>query len=209
MPIPARHKAPFAAGAFYHIYNRSVNGTRLFASEENYRYFLQQFHCYLGAVWDVYAFCLLPNHFHFLVRVKEEVQAKGSEPSEGSEPLMLPNEITRRYKNFCLSYSHAYKKQMGIGTNVFSQHFKHILIDQDDYFTQLIFYIHLNTVHHSLQVDWQNYLWSSYRRILQKGTRPGAAATPYGRVLEWFGGPEQFIRYHQNQQLVYLCEFDV
>jgi hypothetical protein len=148
--------------------------------------------------------------------VKPWQKGEGWKPSKGSEPSMrlstasslagatpLHRESIRCFKNFCLSYSLAYKKQMDIKTNVFSQRFKHVLIDKDSSFTQVIFYIHLNPLHHNMKVDWQHYPWSSYQRILKKGVLPGAEHTPYGKVLEWFGGPERYIWYHQQQQPLY------
>ena len=58
------NEIPLEEGQFYHIYNRGNNRERLFYSTENYLFFLRRYDEYL------YAFCLLPNHFHLLVRVK-------------------------------------------------------------------------------------------------------------------------------------------
>ena len=58
-------------GRFYHIYTRGINGTNLFYEERNYAYFLQKYGYYLHEVLDTYAYCLLGNHFHLLVRVKD------------------------------------------------------------------------------------------------------------------------------------------
>jgi REP element-mobilizing transposase RayT len=58
------------AGRHYHIYNRGNNSERIFYKDENYRYFLKKFDYYLSNFLEVYAFCLMPNHFHFLVKVK-------------------------------------------------------------------------------------------------------------------------------------------
>ena len=59
--------------AYYHIYNRGINSGQIFISEENYLFFLSKFDKYLSPVCDVLAYCLMPNHFHFLIRVKSEV----------------------------------------------------------------------------------------------------------------------------------------
>jgi len=72
----------------YHVYNRGVNGDKLFHYAENYRYFLQKLAEYIGEYVDMYAYCLLGNHFHLLLKVKnteiittafrKDLTAKGS-----------------------------------------------------------------------------------------------------------------------------------
>lgn len=62
---------PMLAGQFYHVYNRGNNHENLFYSHENYRYFLEKWQQYLTDYVDTYAYCLLPNHFHFLIQVKD------------------------------------------------------------------------------------------------------------------------------------------
>ena len=56
--------------AYYHIYNRGINSGQIFNTEENYLFFLSKFDKYLSSVCDVLAYCLMPNHFHFLIKVK-------------------------------------------------------------------------------------------------------------------------------------------
>lgn len=58
-------------GNYYHIYNRGVNRCNLYYTNENYRYFLRQYEKYIAPVADTYAWVLLKNHFHLLVRIKE------------------------------------------------------------------------------------------------------------------------------------------
>ena len=55
---------------FFHIFNRGINGQKIFYTEENYAYFLKKYAKKTKAYLDTYAYCLLPNHFHFLVKVK-------------------------------------------------------------------------------------------------------------------------------------------
>ncbi|HZJ36340.1 MAG TPA: hypothetical protein VFD29_06925, partial [Gillisia sp.] len=59
-------------GNYYHIYNRGNNGEPLFFEEENYIYFLKLFDKYISPIAETYAWCLMKNHFHFLVYLKSE-----------------------------------------------------------------------------------------------------------------------------------------
>ena len=59
-------------GGYYHIYNRGNNGEQLFYTPENHYHFLRLYEKYIDPIADTYAWCLMGNHFHFLVRVKEK-----------------------------------------------------------------------------------------------------------------------------------------
>jgi len=63
---------PLNYGNYYHIYNRGINSCNLFQEADNYEHFLGLFDKYISPVADTYAWVLLPNHFHLMVRVKEE-----------------------------------------------------------------------------------------------------------------------------------------
>jgi len=57
-------------GKYYHIYNRGNNRENVFFEERNYHHFLNLYVKYIELVADTYSYCLLPNHFHLLVRIK-------------------------------------------------------------------------------------------------------------------------------------------
>lgn len=63
----------FEQGKYYHIYTRTNNEETLFKSEENYIYFLERYRYYLESYLATLAYCLMPTHLHFLVRVKADV----------------------------------------------------------------------------------------------------------------------------------------
>ncbi|MCF6359136.1 MAG: transposase [Cyclobacteriaceae bacterium] len=61
---------------YYHIYNRANGNENLFRSDENYEYFLKKWGEYISDIADTYAYCLMPNHFHFLIKTKTEIELK-------------------------------------------------------------------------------------------------------------------------------------
>ena len=63
---------PLRHGHFYHIYNRGVNSCGLFREPDNYEHFLGLYDKYISPVAETFAWVLMPNHFHLLVKVKEE-----------------------------------------------------------------------------------------------------------------------------------------
>lgn len=62
---------PLEYGKFYHIYNQGGSGTNLFRKQENYEYFMQLYDKHISPITETFAWCLLANHFHLLVRIKE------------------------------------------------------------------------------------------------------------------------------------------
>ncbi len=61
-------------GHFYHLYNHANGNEDLFREEKNYYFFLEKAGKYLSPYMNIYAYCLMPNHFHLLISVKEEKQ---------------------------------------------------------------------------------------------------------------------------------------
>ena len=57
----------FEEDQLYHIYNQGNNKQQIFFSHENYLYFLQHYRKTVNPFADTIAYCLMPNHFHFLV----------------------------------------------------------------------------------------------------------------------------------------------
>jgi putative transposase len=65
-------------GKLYHIYNCGINGTDLFKRKEDYERFLNLFERFISPVCETYAWVLMGNHFHVLVRIKENIIYKYS-----------------------------------------------------------------------------------------------------------------------------------
>jgi hypothetical protein len=64
--------SPLLYNTYYHIYNRGINGEDVFIEERNYNLFLRLYEKHLAPVTDLFAYCLLKNHFHVSLRVKAE-----------------------------------------------------------------------------------------------------------------------------------------
>ena len=56
----------------YHIYNHANGNDNLFRNEENYAYFLKRYAYFIHPIAKTYAYCLMPNHFHLLVKIRSE-----------------------------------------------------------------------------------------------------------------------------------------
>ena len=59
-------------GKLYHLYTHANGNENLFRTDENYRFFLKRYAHFISPVADTWVYCLMPNHLHFLIRIKEE-----------------------------------------------------------------------------------------------------------------------------------------
>lgn len=181
-------------GRYYHIYNRGNNRESIFRTEENYRYFLQQYRQYVHAHFETYAYCLMPNHFHFLVRTKPDALRVEAAPGQLSP-------WSKAFKNFFISYAKSFNRRYKRAGSLFQYKFKRKEVKQEDYLIRLICYIHANPIAAGLCDSFERWKYSSYNALVGRRT----TALSRNSVLEWFGGRENFIEIH-HQSLTRLKE---
>jgi len=63
---------PLRPNLSYHIFNRGINRQAIFFTEDNYRYFIQKYFDYMRNYWKTYAWVLMDNHFHLVIKVNDE-----------------------------------------------------------------------------------------------------------------------------------------
>lgn len=56
----------------YHIFNHANGFENLFLLKANYHYFLEKYAMYISPIAETYAYCLMPNHFHFVIRIRKQ-----------------------------------------------------------------------------------------------------------------------------------------
>ena len=61
----------FDKGYLYHVYNQGNNKQKIFYNRDNYFFFLEKINHYIKPYVDILAWCLMPNHFHLMMLVKE------------------------------------------------------------------------------------------------------------------------------------------
>jgi len=186
--------SPLQYGQYYHIYNRGNNRENLFYEERNYRHFLRLYAFYIEPVADTYAYCLLRNHFHLLVRIKmEEEQEETFRVSETLKVFKVLNP-SRQFSNLFNAYAKAINKAHQRTGSLFQHPFGRIPVTSDAYFGHLIAYIHRNPQRHGLVDDFESWPYSSYHAILS--TKP--TYLKRNDVLAWFDGPATFQTLHQQ-----------
>ena len=177
------HHIPLEAGKYYHIFNRGIAGTDIFLEERNYVYFLNLYVKHIEPVAETFAYCLLRNHFHLLVRIKT---------FEVSETSKVSQDATQAFSNFFNSYAKGINKTYGRTGSLFEHRFRRLEVTSEAYCLRLVHYIHFNPQKHGFVADFREYPHSSYHALLSdKPTKLQRAL-----VLEWFGGQAAFDAVH-------------
>lgn len=210
---------PLQPNSFYHIYNKGINGEVLFKEERNYSYFLNKYNQYVSPIADTYAYCLLSNHFHLLIRTKSEEEirltftegfassetfdVKGIETNDGetyserhkNKPIswIMGNAFSSLFK----SYSMAINKAHARTGRLFEESFRRILVDDELYFSKLVYYIHSNPQKHGFVNDFRDYPHSSYHSHLSLANTKLKRA----EVLSWFGNQHEYQLFHRQNHI--------
>lgn len=152
--MPYRGDA-FVQGQYYHIYNRGAGKAKIFFNDGNYQYLLRLIkeHTPKFGV-AVIAYCLMPNHYHFLFRQETETL------------------LSKFMQVLFNAYVQALNIQLGRTGTLFEGRFKHKCVDKWEYLMVLCRYIHRNPVKAGLVTKPEDWAYSNYREWI--GVRDGA-----------------------------------
>ena len=203
-------RTPIVTGEIYHTFNRGIARQPIFLNTSNYRRALEliRFYSYseprlrfshynrlpLKQRADflddlktnghkqiqLFAFCLMPNHVHFLMK---EVEKDG---------------ISRFMSNFQNSYAKYLNLKTDRTGSLFQSMFKAVRIESDEQFMHVCRYIHLNPLTSYVIkdiADLEKYYWSSYTEYL--GERSELVDTDL--MLGFFPSKEQFKKFTLDQ----------
>ncbi len=186
MPSKNRQKY-FEAESYYHIYNRGVAKQPIFLEDVDYTYFLMLIKRYLSEGGkdsqrhgykihsydiDLVAYCLMGNHFHFLIYTKENPRAM--------------TEFMRSLSNSYVSYFNNKYERVG---HLFQDTYKARQVDDDSYLLHITRYIHLNPS------NFKDYPYSSYGYYV--GNKK-ADWLQFDRIGGLFNGPRDYASFVES-----------
>ncbi len=172
-------------GFVYHIFNRGNNKENLFLEQKNYSYFLTKVRFYLAPLCDIYAYCLMPNHFHLIVRIKESNYTIGKSQRELCQP----------FSNLFNSYTTSINQSYGRTGSLFQEHFHRERITRENYFRNAFIYVHTNPVHHKFVAHFMEYPWSSIHDYKNQVSKIVSMDFP----LQTFDGVENMLLEHNRK----------
>ena len=132
-------KVPLLHGNYYHIYNRGNNGIDIFLENENYLHFLRLYAKYIEPIAETYAWCLLKNHFHILVRIKDKNEIVVGDLTYNTTAAPKVVEPFRQFSHLFNAYTQAINKKHHRTGSLFEKSFERKLVTSEKYFQQLIF----------------------------------------------------------------------
>ena len=103
-PVPVEY------GNYYHIFSRGINRCTVFFEERNYPFFLQKYAHYVEPIADTYAYCLLGNHFHTLVRIRTVEEQESCFTLNQLPGSIQPKEPSQHIGNLLNSYANSVYK---------------------------------------------------------------------------------------------------
>ena len=201
-----KHTEPLVPDTYYHVFNRGINGTRIFTKKGNSDYFLEKYIKYILPIADTYAYVLMGNHFHFLIKTKSEaeirefvnavdlnvVEVQNLDDVRNNEEKPIHKILGNQFAKFFNSYTQSINKQDERTGGLFETPFRRIPIDNMDYLAHTVFYIHNNPVKHGFTNDFTLYQYSSYSSFLTNEL----TFIQRNEVFTWFGGKDAFLNYH-------------
>jgi len=181
-----RKEHPLEYGKYYHLYNRGVNSDLLFIEEANYEYFLRLYEVHIAPVAETLAWCLMNNHFHFLVRIKDY--------DENTSNNNIPP--SKSFSNLFNAYTKGFNIRYNRHGPLFERPFKRKEISNEKYLQNAIIYIHNNPVNHKICEHPIVYPWSSYTSCIT----PIPIRIERTKVLSYFDDIENFKYVHEQNK---------
>jgi len=153
MPRQPRLDAP---GALHHVMGRGIDGIKIFSNKKDREDFLERLAdlCRADAL-SVYAWALMNNHFHLLIRTGNQ---------------LLANSMRKLLTGYVVNYNHRHKRY----GHLFQNRYKSIICEDDPYLLELTRYIHLNPLRAGIVKnvkELKEYQWCGHSAIIGRVKR--------------------------------------
>lgn len=180
------NKENFECGYMYHIYTHANGKDLIYREEENYKYFLDKLSKYIFPIAQIYAYCLMPNHFHLLIRFKD-LDLISNENGH--------NYLMKHFSNLLNSYAKAYNKRYNRRGSLFLDYLKRKRVDNEKYLIKLLHYIHNNPVNHGFVEDINDWKYSSYLSYINFSKE---SKIERKEIMQYFDTIKNFVEYHKS-----------
>ena len=192
----------------YHIFNHANGFENIFTVDDNYRFYLDKYQQYILPIAETYAYCLLPNHFHLVVRIRrrevlEEVFRNFKSTNFSKFPNLEKVEVTdnmieyyisKQFANLFSCYTQSFNKVNKRRGSLFLKNFRREPIENKAYFLNAVIYTHRNPVHHAFCDRYTDWSYTSFCEIKERNSQ----MIEVEKLLRMFGGQESFIDLHEQ-----------
>jgi len=147
---------------YYHIYNHANGFENFFNDEYDYQNFLNRYIKYIVPICETFAYCFMPNHFHFFVQIKPENELNKILKKNKVSNQVDSETISYRFAHFFNGYAQSYNKKYRRMGSVFKSTFERKPVKTEKYFIKLVHYIHSNPVKDGFVEKIEQWEHSSY-----------------------------------------------
>ncbi|AZA62351.1 transposase [Chryseobacterium indoltheticum] len=176
----------FEYGYVYHIYTHANGKDLIFREDENYKYFLSKILKYILPIAEIYAYCLMPNHFHLLIRFKDSNQILNEDEHKY---------LMKQFSNLLNGYAKAYNKKYNRKGSLFLDFLKRKKVGDEKYLIKLLHYIHNNPVNHRFVEDINDWKYSSYHSYINLAKE---SKLERKEMMQYFDTIKDFVEYHKS-----------
>ena len=206
----------------YHIFNHANGFENIFREDENYRYFLEKYLIFITPVAETYAYCLLPNHFHLVVRIRkrevieEPIRNKTNSNTNNFSKVRnfgkveiseqeIEKYISKQFANLFSSYTQSFNKMYKRMGSLFIKNFKREPILNRDHFIRSIMYTHRNPIHHGFITYYTGWSYSSYCEIIELKSE----LVEVEKIIKIFESRDKFIELHDHNLKKFNQSFEL
>jgi REP element-mobilizing transposase RayT len=176
---------------YYHIFNRGNNKEKIFRDEKDYQFFIEKYVQYMAQYVTTYAYCLMPDHFHFLIQVKD-VQENH-----------IRGKVSEFLRKFLQHYAIWFNARHGRTGSLFEKYFKRLIVDDDEHLKYLVWYIHFNPQKDGIIENFRKYRYNSFRDFINTQE----TFINKEEALSWYNDDlMEFIEFHSVLQEVWIIK---
>ena len=198
---------PLTPDTSYHIFNHANGFENIFRTEGNFKYFLEKYRLYIFPIAETYAYCLMPNHFHLVIRIrKREViemlilnnncnnLSKVSNFGKVVSDKEIEKYLSKQFANLFSSYTQSFNKVYHRKGSLFVKNFKREQLSDKTHFLNAIVYTHRNPIHHGFCDAYDSWEFSSYDDTVNGN----GDLTVIEKLMKITEGIENFKMLHQH-----------
>lgn len=204
----------------FHIFNHANGFENVFLEPENYRFFLEKYRQHISPIAETFAYCLMPNHFHLVIRIRKRKtivnlflnhlnstnnsnhtfpKVKNFGKSEIIKEESISDKtielfLSKQFANFFSCYTQSFNKMYKRMGSLFIKNFKREVINDKQHFYNVVIYTHRNPVHHGFRTNFSDWPYSSYFDVLEMKSD----IIELEKLLKTFGNREKFFEMHRQ-----------